>query len=193
MTNLPTLIFNETEMVNIACGLVEILQNRMRRESTREYLEATLCDHLQRGLVEILEVVAWADGGCPIADAALRRVFAEKLESHEEPSATLKAYGIKASMRGPVTRGRGQYWFDNWGRNIGIALLVRAISQKFNLTMTRNREQRRCKQPSAPSIVAAALGRYKFNITEKTVENIANGPLKEEVLASPLLPLLSLL
>jgi hypothetical protein len=193
MTNLPTAIFYETEMVNIICGWIEILQNMMRSEPTRQYLEATLCEHLQRGLVEILQAVAWADGGCPIADAALRRVFAEKLERNEEPSATLKAYGIKASMRGPVTRGRGHYWFDDWRRNIGIALLVRAASLKFNLPMTRNREQRRRQQPSAPSIAAIALGRYKFNLCEKTVENIATGPLQEEVLASPLLPLLSLL
>lgn len=193
MTNLPTVIFNETEMVNTVCGWIEILQNRMRSELTRQYLDATLRDHLQRGLVEILQAVAWADGGCPIADAALRRVFAETLERNEEPSATLKAYGVKAALRGPVTRGRGHYWFDDWGRNIGFALLVRATSLKFNLPMTRNREQRRRRQPSAPTIVAAALGRYKFNTREKTVENIANGPLKEEVLTSPLLPLLSLL
>jgi hypothetical protein len=93
-----------------------------------------------------------------------------------EVPATLKAYGIKAVLRGPVARAAGRStWFDNWRRDIGIACLVYLAKERFGLRPTRNREQRRRRQPSACSIVAAALGRRHVNVAEKRVENIWAG------------------
>ena len=84
----------------------------------------TPCERLRRAQIDIrngfdvtLDVVAAADNGDEIADAALRRVYAEMTEYNIEPSATLKAYAVKAMRRGPVTRGPGRNaWFDNWRR-----------------------------------------------------------------------------
>jgi hypothetical protein len=81
------------------------------------------------------------------------------------------AYEARRRLRGPVTRSAGRNEHDNWRRNIGIACLVYTTMARFGLRPSRNREQRRRGQPSACSIVAAALGR-QFNITEKRVENI---------------------
>jgi hypothetical protein len=170
MTQLP-MGFSEAEAVNEVASWVAAIQEKMTASYSRAWLEATLRDHLQRGLVEMLQVIQSADDGDDIADAALRRVDAEMRERNEEPSATLKAYGIKAAMRGPVTRGRGHQWYDDWRRNLGIVILVYLTQERFGLKPTRNREQRRRQQPSASSIVAAALGRHRISIGEKRIEN----------------------
>ena len=117
---------------------------------------------------------AWS-AGPPAANGmikALRQVFAEMLDTGIEPPATLKAYGIKAALRGPIKRGRGRSAFDNWKRDIGIAVMVFLTAKQFGLSPTRNREQRRRRQPSACSVVAAGLGQSRINVDEKTVEGI---------------------
>jgi hypothetical protein len=189
--NLPVILFDEDEAINTVSRWFEAIQHKMTAQYSREYLEAALRDLLQRGLIETLKVIEWADGGDVIADAALRRLYAEMSNRHEEPPVVLKAYIIKTLVSGPVKRGRGHYWFDDWRRNIGIAILVHLTSERFNLPITLNPEQRRRGQPSAPGIVAAALGRYHVNMASKTVENIA-APRQADVLASPWLPLLQL-
>jgi hypothetical protein len=161
----------EAEATKVVYEMLELVQQKLT-ESPRAWLETTLRDYLQRGLIETLRVVEAANDGDEIADAALRRVFAEMLDRGEEPPATLKAYGIRGAVRGPVTRKRGNAWYDNWRRDIGIAVLVFLTMQHFGLRPTRNREQRRRRQPSASSVVHAALGRGQINVAEKTVENI---------------------
>jgi hypothetical protein len=173
MTQLPATLLDEDQAINFVGQQVSVIEKRMTAEYSREWLEAMLRWQLQQGLIETLQVIQWADDGDELADSALRRVYAEMRDRGEEPPATLKAYGIKAVLRGPVTRRAGRnMWFDNWRRDIGISLLVYLTSQRFGLRPTRNREQRRRQQPSACSIVSTALGRGHFNIAEKRVENI---------------------
>jgi hypothetical protein len=175
MTNLPALL-NEAEMIAaVSDEWVKTIQPKMAAGYSREYLEAALCDMLRREVVDELQVIKDADSGDEIADAALRLVYAEICDRGEKPSVTLQAYGIKAVLRGPVARGRGQAWFNNWRRNIGIAVLVYMTHRRFGLTPTRNREQRRQRRPSACSVVAAALGRHRMNLSESAVQNIWGG------------------
>ena len=183
MTNLPARIDGEKAMVGTVAGWLTIVQHKMTAPASREWLEATLREYLRQGLIETLRVVEAANAGDEIADAALRRVYAEMVEIGIEPPATLKAYGIKAILRGPVTRPRGRnMWFDNWRRDIGIVVLVYLAMKQFGLRRTRNREQRRRNEPSASSIVALALGRARINIAEKRVESLWGG-LGEQVAA----------
>jgi hypothetical protein len=172
MTKLPVPL-NESEMVVEISEWVETIQEKMSASYTREWLEAALREHLQKGLVETLKVIEWAERDkCPIADAALRRVYAEMRDRREEPPVTLEAYIIKTLERGAVPRGRGHFWFDNWRRDIGVACLVYAIMQRYGLRPTRNREQHRRRQPSASSMLAEALGRRRVNLSESRVQNI---------------------
>ena len=180
MKNVATAI-SEKAAVDIVAGWVEVIQDKMTAAASREWLKSMLCERLRRAQIDIrngfdvtLDVVAAADNGDEIADAALRRVYAEMTEYNIEPSATLKAYAVKAMRRGPVTRGPGRNaWFDNWRRDIGIAVLVYLGREYFGLHATRNREQRRRGEPSICSTVAAAMGRVAHvNISEKRAENI---------------------
>jgi hypothetical protein len=177
MTKLPAASLNEAEMIAaVTDEWVQPTLFKMTEEYTREFLEAALCDMLRRGAIDELQVIEDANRGDEIADAALRLVWYEIRNRREEPSVTLDAYGMKTVKRGgPVTRGRGQTWHKNWRRNIGIAVLVYMTHRRFGLTPTRNREQRRRKRPSACSVVAAALGRCRINLSESAVQNIWGG------------------
>jgi hypothetical protein len=161
----------EAEMVDAVSQWVLVVQDRLTA-SPREQLEAACRDYLQLGLTELLQVIEAADNGDEIADAALCCIYKEMRDARLEPS--LEAYAIKALERGPVTRKPGRAtWFDNWRRDIGIAVLVFLTVYRFNLWPTRNREQRRRCQPSASSVVKAALDQVlHINITEGRVENI---------------------
>jgi hypothetical protein len=174
MMNLPSVLFSEDKAVAAVTDWVGVVEQKMTAPASREWLEATLRDFLRNGLIETLKVIEAADAGDEIADAALRRVYAEMSDVGEVP-ATLKAYGIKSVLRGPVVRSAGRNTYDNWQRDIGIACLVYLAKERLGLRPTRNREQRRRRQPSACSIVATALGRRHINVGEKRVENIWSG------------------
>ena len=166
---------DEAAMVAEVTNWIGVVEDKMRAGASRGWLEPMLCDFLRRGLIETLRVIEAADAGDEIADAALRRVYAEMSDVGDVP-ATLKAYGIKAVLRGPVTRSAGRStWYDNWRRDIGIAVLVYLAKERFGLSPTRNREQRRKQQPSGSSVVALALGKRHINVADKTVENIWGG------------------
>ena len=116
MRQLPTILFDESQAIDIVSRKVAVVQKWMTAEASREWLEAMLRDHLCQGLIETMRVVAWADAGDEIADAALRRVYAEMCDRGEEPPATLKATASKPCcvapsparmehMSGPITGG----------------------------------------------------------------------------------------
>jgi hypothetical protein len=181
MTTLPARIDDAVDTVG---RWVMIVQERMTAPASREWLEAMLRQYLRQGLIETLRVVEAANSGDEIADAALRRVYAEMTDAGIEPPTTLKAYGINAVLRGPVTRKPGRNsWFDNWRRDIGICVLVYLTMQHFGLRPTRNRAQRRRDEPSASSIVAVALGRARMNVAEKRVENLWGSGLGAQITA----------
>jgi hypothetical protein len=137
----------------------DAVRDKMTKEAALPWLQSTLEEFLRQGAVDTLKVVEAAYAGDDIADAALRRVYAEMREARIFVPTQLAAYGIKAVQRPPLTRRQGRSSFDNWRRDIGIAVLVFFAIKQFNLGPTRNREQRRRRQPSASSLVAEALGR----------------------------------
>jgi hypothetical protein len=163
---------DEAAMVDAVSDWIGVIEDKVTTAASREWLESTLRDFLRQGLIETLKVIEAAEAGDEIAHAALCRVCAEMLDRGEMPPAALRAYGERALVRGPVTRSSGRSEHDNWRRDIGIACLVYLAKERFGLSYTRNREQRRRRQPSACSIVALALGRRRINVTEKRVENI---------------------
>jgi hypothetical protein len=171
---LPTVDFDEAAAIDTVDRWVSEIQEKMTAQYSREWLEATLSDHLQQGLVEALQVIEWAEGGDVIADAALRHVYAEMRNRHEAPPVAVQAYVLKTLVRGPVARGRGHFWYDDWRRNIGIAVLVHWTAEQFGLHPTRNRARKRRRQPSASGVVTAALGRRGVNVRETTVQNISS-------------------
>jgi hypothetical protein len=175
MTNLLPATLVEAEAIAAVSQWVEVIQAKMTAEASREWLGSTLRDFLRRGLIETLKVIEAADAGDEIADAALRRVCAEMLDRGEMLPAALRTYCEKALLRGPIntrTAGRNM-WFDNWRRDIGIAVLVYLTKERFGLRPTRNRTSKR--KPSACSVVSAALGQVRINTAEKRVENIWAG------------------
>jgi hypothetical protein len=139
-------------------------------------------------------VIAEADAGDEIADAALGYVFHSMMDRHETPPASLIAYEGRARLRGPLKRSAGRNKYDNWKRDIGISVLVYTTVTRLGFLPTRNREQRRRQQPSACFIVAEALGRRsqinaaaghydrQINVSEKRVENIWAGLLGQVIL-----------
>lgn len=174
MTGLPTLI-DETAMVAVISDWIAVVVQKMTASASRKWLESTLRDFLRQGLIETLTVIQAAEAGDEIAHTALCRVCAEMLDRGEMPPAALRAYGERALVRGPVTRSAGRSEHDNWRRDVGIACLVGLAKKRFGLSPTRNREQRRRRQPSACSVVALALGRRHINVAEKRVEAIWAG------------------
>jgi len=135
MMNLPSVLFSEDKAVAAVTDWVGVVEQKMTAPASREWLEATLRDFLRNGLIETLKVIEAADAGDEIADAALRRVYAEMSDVGEVP-ATLKAYGIKSVLRGPVVRSAGRNTYDNWQRDIGIACLVYLAKERLGLRPT---------------------------------------------------------
>ena len=73
MTNLPTTLLDENQAIDIVTREgVATIEQRMTADYSRACLQAILRWQLQQGLIETLQVVASADGGDEIADAALR-------------------------------------------------------------------------------------------------------------------------
>jgi hypothetical protein len=175
-----TLPARTDEMVATVSRWHAVIQDKLTAEGTPEWLEEVLCKFLRedQSLIETLELVKAADNGDWIADRALRRVDAEMRNAGIDPSVTLKAYGIKAALRGPITRGRGR--IDNWRRDIGLCLLVYCAKQEFGLRHTRNRAQRRRNEHSASSLVALVVGRA-YNLDEKRIENLYGSCLGAKV------------
>jgi hypothetical protein len=173
---LPLVLPAEQKMIEIVADqLTPKVQEWMSATATEAWLEATLLDYLRQGLIEALDIIEIADKGDPIADAVLRKHIAELTDANIDPGKTLAAYGVKSLLRGPVVRGQGHFWSENWRRDIAISCLVFLAEQQFGLKPTRNRKQRLRGEPSASSVASGALGKIRINVTEKTVEGIHRG------------------
>jgi hypothetical protein len=166
---------DEEAMIAFAGRMLADVEHRMTADYSRAWLDAMMRDHLERGLLETLTVIRWAEErGDDMAHDALCRHYAEIRDRHGAPSVTLEAYVIKTLATGPVRRKRGHLWRDNWHRDIGIAVLVHLVAERFGIPRTRNRQERRINTPSASGIVAAALGRRHTNLSESAVANISS-------------------
>ena len=143
MTNL-LMNFDEAAAIDEVAAQVEQFRAKMTAASSRELLERHLSDLLWQGLVDELQIVKDAKNGDEVADAALRKVYAEWINSRREPKPPihLESYALEALDHDKVKRPRGRAtWHDNWRRDIGIAVLVFFAVCRFGLKPTRNPEQ----------------------------------------------------
>jgi hypothetical protein len=153
--------------------------SRVEKKVSIADLEDMLLERLRRDEMEITAkaIEAAENDNDEIADRCLRQVFREKADAPGDVmSASLRAFGIRAIARAPVTRGPGaRNWYADWKRNILIGTLLQLACLQFGLHKSRNRLARRAGHPSGASIVAAALRRCGVEISERRIEAIYDG------------------
>jgi hypothetical protein len=175
MTLLPKPVDEETAIAR-ATKWHQTIRDKMTAQASREWLETTARDFLLSNLIDRMKVIAAADAGDEVADAALAYAFHSMMDRGEKPPACMVAYEARARMRGPIKRKAGRHtWYENWRRDIGIACFVYAVSTRLGLNPTRNRESRRARRPSAASVVAEAMSRNGVDISESRVNTIWSG------------------
>ena len=110
--------------------------------------------------------------GHEIADFALRELGAEMWIVAKCPTNIAKPIGSKRCCVAPVGRGRPDETCSTiGGRDIGIAVMVAMVRMHWPyLTVTRNRAT---KRPSASTIVALALRKHGYSLTEWQVERVS--------------------
>ena len=172
----PLVVFDEQRAINRIAIWVAMVKSKLARQYSRERLEELLLQELRAGALTItIKAVEAAEAGDEIADAALRRVYAEMAggaNAERGPGhLQLWAYGQRAVLRPPNTRPRGPQWYDHWIRNLGICFLVGLACREFGVQPTRNRSARRTNRtPSGISLVVAALARNKIHLDEGSVQ-----------------------
>jgi hypothetical protein len=168
----PMIVFDETRAINRIAIQVATALHKMSAQASRETLASLLRDCLRRGdlIVTVKAIEAAENASDELADSVLRFTYAEMKNAREPMSKQLEAFGERAVLRPPVSRGRGAAWYDAWTRNIAICVLIPLVCAEFDLLPTRNRESRRQRKPSGISLVAGALKRNGIELTERTIQ-----------------------
>jgi hypothetical protein len=109
-------------------------------------------------------------GGDWLADEVLRTTFAEMDTNHQVMSDQLRAFGQRAVLRPPVTRGRGLDRYNVWSRDVGICVLIVTTCLEFGVRPSRSGGGRRYRTPSGCSLVRAALAKNNINLDERTIQ-----------------------
>ena len=158
-----------------ACMPTNRLPWRMTAEASHEWLEAALWKFLQQDIdrVSRMNIIAAADAGDQVADAALGRLYHDLMEGRQTPPPSMISYEARARKRGGLTRKAGRYTkYDNWRRDVGVACLIYLVAYRFRLSPTRGRESRRERPPSGASIVRLVLRKRSTKISESRLNNI---------------------
>jgi hypothetical protein len=98
------------------------------------------------------EIVYFAENGSQPAAEVLEEIIVERIDRNEPLGAVLGAYDIR--RRSPHREAPGSAKTDNFVRDIGIALLVVELMDRFGLRPNLGRVS---KGPSASTIAAEAL------------------------------------
>jgi hypothetical protein len=169
---LPMIVFDEKRAINRVAIQVATVLHKMSADASRETLASLLRDCLRRGdlTVTVKAIEAAEKAGDALADSVLRFTYAEMKNARESMSKQLEAFGERAVLRPPVTRGRGAAWYDDWTRNIAICVLIHLVCAEFDVLPTRNRESRRQRKPSGISLVAEGLKRNGIELKERTIQ-----------------------
>jgi hypothetical protein len=174
---LPTGELDENRAIDCAASWISMVRHRMDKEYSREWLETELRKGLREGRLPLtIYAVQAADAGDEIADAALRRVYADMaggtLVQRGPGHLQVWAYGQRAVLRAPHKRPQGHRWHDDWMRNIQICRLIDLACHEFGVRATRSRAARRAdRTPSGISIVVDALARNcKIHLNESSVQ-----------------------
>jgi hypothetical protein len=172
MMTLPTVVFDEQQVVDYVARLAGELLPRMNAQFSRERLASLLHDALRRGdLLVILNAIEAAERKHDwLADTVLRQTYAEMQNLREPLSDQLRAFGQRAVLRPPVERKPGRTWHDNWTRDVVICTLIRITCTDCNVNPTRSRNARKDRIPSGCSLVRQALERHRIYIDEGTIQ-----------------------
>jgi hypothetical protein len=167
---LPATMPSKDAMVDIAEQWINTIAEKLQSGNAHTLLRDHIQELLRRGTLPTMAVIAAAHQGNPDADFALRKRIAEMNDRDEKLPTSLKGYNQEALFKPPLGRGRrGDDITDLWIRDIGIAIMVHLAVLVWNLRPTRNRAS---KQPSASTIVARAIVRRGFRLSEWQVEAI---------------------
>jgi hypothetical protein len=166
MTTLPaTIDFMQYE---VECA-VELVEQKLRDRTANERFKTKLREELRKGFADRVAVIESAERGDEIADAALWAEYQELADTNIPVPATLTSYILRAARRKPHRKRGSHKWWTNVQRDIGILALVALTSERFNLAPTRNSTS---EGPCGASLVAIALKRRGFKISEKRIANI---------------------
>jgi hypothetical protein len=168
---LPMLVESEIDtMVDTVAHWVDVVGAMLTSDAGHLLLRNHIRKTLREGAIETLKVIAAAEQGHRDADLALRELGAEMLDRGEMPNATLRSYLVKALVMAPVSYPPGRNIADTWLRDIGIAVMVSLAKMHWpHLRPTRNRAS---KRPSHSTIVALALSKRGYSLTEWQVGRI---------------------
>jgi hypothetical protein len=170
MTQVPATIPSKEAMVDTAEQWTEVVGDKLKTEHAHTMLREHIQKLLRQGTLPTMAVIASARNGNPHADFALRKRAAEMIDHKEEMPVSLAGFAQEALFRGPVGHRPGEKNVtDLFVRDIAIAVMVVLACLLWNLRPTRNRASTR---PSGSTIVALALKRRGFKLSEWQVEKI---------------------
>jgi hypothetical protein len=162
---------DEARIVDIICGQIDIVQERLTSDAGRQALERGLYDLLHRGALPVAAVLAWARAGHPAADAAVRRYAYELWHARQQLSPDVEAYAMGVVIEPIIPKYPPGHvkTVDTWVRDIGIAILVKLCAEGTGLPATRSRTT---TAPSAAFFVSKALKRKGHKLKEQAVNRI---------------------
>ena len=158
----------EADMIGVVSHWFDLAHELLQTEASHSYMQARLKALIRQGTIPTVKVIGWANDGVVDAEIALLQVAAEMIDRGEQLPATIAGYAVQHLGKPPTPRGRGRDGVNNWLRDQCIAVLVAVALEHWpHLPMTAS------TSPSVCSVVRAALGRRRINIsTERRVEQI---------------------
>jgi hypothetical protein len=184
--NLPA-TFVEAEAIETIEHWIDLIAEMLTTDAAHRVLRNHIQELLRRGTLGTMQVIAAAEAGHQDADLALRALATEYISRDERMPTELANYVQRALMQAPVTFPQGHNVADYWLRDIGVAVLVILVMDRWNLPYSRGRKSKK-KTPSlsASYLVSVALVRRRTNIGERQVERIfeARNQLARKISAS---------
>jgi hypothetical protein len=174
MSNGNLTIYHPREaMIAFAYGLIDTVHHKLIADATDFYTTA-MRKRLREGLSEREPIIAAAMNGDMLAHVCLMAEFDEWNEHHQLPPISLINYERWQRQHGPPQK-HGHKWWEDEQRNIGLALVIALVGERFRIEATRNDESK-TKVESACSITGAALRRRDRNLamSEKRLNSIWN-------------------
>jgi hypothetical protein len=159
-TRSPSLLgeVDEAKALAVMSGWAKSARLDFDGEASREWVDRMLRHALRTGLVNVIDVIAWAEKqGDFMADAALRAVGAEIMRRRPANAGEeqIVSYLQRVAHVAPLSRGRGRAWTDNWRRDFIICATIEILRRELGLRPTRNRaSQRADAYPCGCSMVA---------------------------------------
>jgi hypothetical protein len=168
-TNVPAPI--AAEITTTLEHWYDLVGGLMTSDAGRRIVREDIGRGLAAGTLETAWVIAAANAGHQDADLALRAfasTFADQGRWEELPR-QVQGYAAGALLVAPTTYPRGKNFIDTWTRDLGIAVMVKLASARWELPATRSLST---EAPSASYFVALVLHRRGFKLKEQQVARI---------------------